>query len=80
MTETTSTPEKPKSSITKKLFYVIAIILGLLGIDHFTYHYVSGGTDVEVTVTDSTIISTASVVATPTVAVIDTARKDTTKK
>ena len=78
MTETQSTPEKPKSSLKKKLFYVIGIILGFLAIDHYTFNYVSGGVAVEVTVTDSTIVSTASVVATPIV--LDTTQSDTTKK
>ena len=78
MTEQTSTPTpETKTSIAKKFFIVVAFILGALGIDHYTFHYVSGGAEVEVTVTDSTI--TSSVVVAEPVAV-DTTKVDTTKK
>lgn len=64
-----NTETKPKKSIATKIFVVIAIVLGLLGIDHYTYHWVSGGVDV--TVTDSTLVVAPS---------IDTTTVDTTKK
>ena len=80
MTNTsTSTPTSPKKSY-KNLFVVIAIILGALGIDHYTFHYVSGGVDVAVTVTDSTIVGNVNVDTTITIATSDSAKADTTKK
>lgn len=48
--------ETPKKPAGKKIFYVIALILGLLGIDHYTYHFASGGVDI--TLNDSTIAIT----------------------
>ena len=80
MTNTsTSTPTSPKKSY-KNLFVVIAIILGALGIDHYTFHYVSGGVDVAVTVTDSTIVADTHIDTTITIAKSDSAKADTTKK
>ena len=80
MTNTsTSTPTSPKKSY-KNLFVVIAIILGALGIDHYTFHYVSGGVDVAVTVTDSTVVANANVDTTITLVKADTTKADTTKK
>jgi len=72
----TPAPKKPMFSL-KNLFYVIALVLGLFGIDHYTTNLVSGGS---VTVTDSTIVVSAPVVETPTVVAIDTVKADTTKK
>ena len=63
----TETP-KPKKSIAKKIFVVVAIVFSLLGIDHYTYHWVSGGVDV--TVTDSTLVVSP---------IADTTAADTTK-
>lgn len=88
MTDTATKPAEPnKSSLMKKIFWVIGIILGLLGIDHYTTNVISGGT---VTVTDSTIVVTTVDTTTikevsPEVVVpaIDTTKKvtaDTTKK
>lgn len=48
----TPVPKKPFFTM-KKLFWAIGIILGLLGIDHYTLNLVSGGS---VIVTDSTIV------------------------
>lgn len=45
-----------KNKIIKKVFIAIAIILGFLGLDHFTYNWVSGGG--AITVTDSSIVIT----------------------
>lgn len=73
MTDTVTTPAPKKSN--KRLFVIIALILGALGIDHYTFHYVSGGADVVVTVNDSTISATAHIDTTITIA-----KKDTTKK
>lgn len=78
MTDQT-TPSKPKSSIAKKFFLAVGIIFALLGIDHFTYNFVSGGAEVEVTVTDSTISVTAADTSSATIAPVDTAKKDTAK-
>lgn len=69
-------PKKPMFSL-KNLFYVIALVLGLFGLDHYTTNLVSGGS---VTVTDSTIVVSAPVVETPTVSAVDTVKADTTKK
>ena len=81
MTDNTTQPTTPKKSY-KKFFVLIALILGLLGIDHYTYHFVSGGVDV--TVTDSTIVVTAPIDTTITIAKVDTAinivKVDTSKK
>ena len=82
MTDTTSTTANtptPKSNF-KKFFWIVALILGSLGIDHYTFHWVSGGADV--TVTDSTIVITP-IVDTPQVVApfaVDTVKSDTTKK
>lgn len=77
----TSTPESPKqSSWKKKFFWIVAIVLGALGIDHYTFHYVSGGVDVAVTVTDSTVVATANVDTTITLVTADSTKVDTTKK
>lgn len=72
---TEQTP-KPKKSITKKIFIVIAFILALFGIDHFTYNF--AGIGAEVTVTDSTIV--VSPAPDTTAIVADTTKRDTTKK
>ena len=79
MTDTQSTPS-PKSSLTKKFFWIVAIVLGALGIDHYTFHYVSGGVDVAVTVTDSTVVADTHIDTTITIAKSDSAKADTTKK
>ena len=76
MTNETETP-KPKKSIAKKVFWIIAIVLGLFGIDHFTYNF--AGIGASVTVTDSTVV-VAPIVDTTPVAVEDTTAKDTTRK
>jgi len=78
MSDTTAAAPAPKKPMftVKNLFIAIAFILGLLGIDHYTANFVSGGS---VTVTDSTIVVSAPVVETPVVAV-DTVKADTTKK
>lgn len=47
-------PKKPFN--LKTLFVIISIVLGALGIDHYTLNLVSGGS---VTVTDSTIVVSA---------------------
>lgn len=77
MSDTVSTPapKKPMFSL-KNLFYAIALILGLFGLDHYTTNLVSGGS---ITVTDSTIVVAAPVVETPTVVVVDTTKVDTSK-
>lgn len=77
--EKVETKESKKSMFTlKNLFYLIALILGLCGIDHYTTTLISGGS---VTVTDSTIVvaAPAAVTLTTTVAV-DSAKVDTIKK
>ena len=80
-TSTQSTPSTPKKSF-KKFFWIVAIILGLFGLDHYTYNFV--GIGAEVTVTDSSIMVTPSVDTVVTVpvapAVVDTTKADTTKK
>jgi hypothetical protein len=68
----TPAPKKPMFTL-KNLFYVIALVLGLFGLDHYTTNLVSGGS---VTVTDSTIVVSAPVVDAP---VADTVKADTTK-
>jgi len=68
---TPSTPEKSKISLKKKIFIVIAFVLGALGIDHYTFNYVSGGVNVEVTLTDSTITTTANIDTTLTLVKAD---------
>lgn len=73
MTDTATMPAPKKSN--KKLFVIIAIILGALGIDHYTFHYVSGGVDVAVTIADSTISASAHIDTTITIS-----KKDTTNK
>jgi len=80
MTNTsTSSSASPKSNFTK-IFWIIGIVLGLLGIDHYTFNYVSGGVDVAVTVTDSTIVADTHIDTTITIAKSDSAKADTTKK
>ena len=64
---------KPKRNWGKKIFAAIALVLALLGIDHYTWHWVSGGVDV--TVTDSTVV-VAPATDTAKAAVIDTTKKD----
>lgn len=73
---TEQTTPTPKKSIAKKVFAAIAIILGLLGIDHYTYNFAGIGTSL--TVTDSTVV--VAPIADTTLPVTDTARIDTTKK
>ena len=76
----TPTAGKKKTSITKKIFVVIALVLGLLGIDHYTYNF--AGIGASVTVTDSTLV-VAPIVEADTaknILPLDTAKKDTTKK
>ena len=63
-------PKKPMFSL-KNLFYVIALVLGLFGLDHYTTNLVSGGS---VTVTDSTIVVSAPV---DVPAVADSIKTDT---
>jgi hypothetical protein len=79
MTDTQTTSAEPKKNpLMKKIFIGIGIIFGLLGIDHFSTKWVSGGATI--TVTDSTIVVSPivdTIVATPLV--VDTAKKDTTK-
>lgn len=70
----TPAPKKPIFTV-KNLFYLVAVVLGLLGLDHYTTNFVSGGS---VTVTDSTIVVTAPVVE--PLPVTDTIKIDTTKK
>jgi len=71
-TPTTETPAPKKSFFTiKNLFWAIAIVLGLFGLDHYTTNLVSGGS---VTVTDSTIVVTAPV---EVLSVTDTIKIDT---
>jgi len=55
MTDVNTTPETPKKNYfaIKNLFWAIVIVLGLFGLDHYTFNLVSGGS---VTVTDSTIV------------------------
>ena len=72
----TPAPKKPIFTL-KNFFYLVALVLGLFGLDHYTTNLVSGGS---VTVTDSTIVVSAPVVETPTVVAIDTVKADTTKK
>lgn len=68
----TPAPKKPMFTV-KNLFIAIAIIFGLLGIDHYTTNLASGGS---VTVTGSTIVVSAPVVDAPAV---DTIKADTSK-
>ena len=70
----TPAPKKPIFTL-KNFFYLVALVLGLFGLDHYTTNLVSGGS---VTVTDSTIVVSAPVVETPTVTV-DTIKVDTSK-
>ena len=72
MSDTVAATPAPKTPLLKTLFYIIATILGLLGLDHYTTNLVSGGS---VTVTDSTIVVTAPVVDVPAVA--DSIKTDT---
>lgn len=74
-TATTPAPEKPKS----KFWIIVSLILLAFGVDHYTFHYVSGGADVAVTVTDSTISATAHIDTTIVISKADTAKKDTAK-
>lgn len=74
MTDTNTTPKKSNT----KLFVIIALILAAVYLDYSKFHYVLG-TDVKVT--DSTnvvtpIVDTLAKVA----AVVDTTKRDTTKK
>ena len=74
MTEQAEQP-KPKKSITKKVFWIIAIVLGLFGIDHFTYNI--AGIGASVTVTDSTIVVAPII---DSIVAVDKTKADTTKK
>jgi hypothetical protein len=78
MTDTnTSTGSSPKKSFSK-VFWIIGIVLGIFGINHYTLK-IGYGTGAEVTLTDSTIVVTP--VVEPVVApVADTTKADTTKK
>ena len=73
MTDTNTTPatDAPKKSFftIKNLFWAIAIVLGLFGLDHYTLNLVSGGS---VTITDSTIVVSPLI---DTTAVADTTQK-----
>lgn len=82
MTEQT-TEQKPKKKIGKKIFIVIAFVLALLGIDHYTFSWVSGGVDV--TVTDSALAASPTPEVSPAdtskpVMPPDTAKTDSVKK
>ena len=69
----TETPKK-KNSITKKIFVVVAIVLGLLGVDHLTYNF--AGIGASVTLTDSTLVVAPIV---DSIVAVDTTKADTAK-
>lgn len=77
MTDSTATPAPKKSN--KTFFVIIALILGLLGVDHYKFHILSG---VDATVTDSTIVVAPAVDTAKAVpsASIDTIKRDSTNK
>ena len=66
----TPAPKKPIFTL-KNFFYLVALVLGLFGLDHYTTNLVSGGS---VTVTDSTIVVSAPV---DVPAVADSIKTDT---
>lgn len=74
------TEVKPKSKKGKKILYIIATIAALIGINHFTAKV--GYTEVEVSLTDSSVIVEPVVMPVDSVKpiVADSAKKDTTKK
>lgn len=76
-TETTSTPNETPKKSNKKFFWIISIILGLFGLDHYTYNFV--GIGAEATVTDSTIVVAPIVDTIITTDAVVVAKVDTTK-
>lgn len=79
-TQPTETPKPSKKQLViQRLFMAIALFLTFLGIDHYTFNWISGGATV--TVTDSTIVvKEVSPTDTTKPIYIDTTKKDTVKK
>lgn len=77
MTDNTN-PQTPKKSKKKLLVILSAAIVLILGVNHFTFKV--GYAEVEVKVTDSTIITTITPEVSPEPAPVDTVKEDTTKK
>ena len=84
MTETTTNATVPKKS--RKKYVVIAIIIGVLAyLDYSKTNYVLGGScstqdSTEVTSTPFISVEDSIKAVTPASVVIDTTKKDTTKK
>lgn len=76
----TSTNAAPKKS-NKKLWVIVAIVLGLLALDYFKFNYVIGAKE-EAPVADSTTVAvdTTQVVEPTKVATSDTSKADSTQK
>jgi len=53
-TSSTTTTTPPKRNYTKMVFMAIGFVLALLGTDHYTTQWISGGA--EITVTDKNIV------------------------
>lgn len=79
MTDTQITQSPKQSSWKKKLFWIIALVLGALGLNHYTFKIGYGGANVEITITESTITSSVNVDTTITILKADTTKPDTTK-
>lgn len=76
MSESKTNEQSPKkSSMVKKIFWTIGLILGLLGVDYFTYNFTGiGGI---ITVSDSSIVITPVEDSTQSLPISDTIKLDT---
>ena len=79
---TTKTEAPKKSSIKKKIIIVVVVILAAFGIDHVTFHLVSGGAvvvTIDSAVVAAPVVDTVPVKEISPAAIVDTAKKDTVK-
>ena len=79
---TTQSETLKKSSIKKKIIIVVVVILAAFGIDHVTFHLVSGGAvvvTIDSAVVAAPVVDTVLVKEISPAAIVDTAKKDTSK-